>query len=262
MNRERIYELVFLYISNSISDSELSELNEAIVEFSEEVSNIFAEVNTTDFLLSTGGSLEYPSPLLKEKLFSELRNRNNPAHLDVTAHLFTDQTKIKFAYGIAVVMFLVTLIIGYNYSLLNKQSSFQEKRIFELTNEVAQKQSLLDVLVSKSVQLVSMNGLEPSPASYGKIIWSEDRKTAILQISKLPSIQKDKDYQLWAIENGTPVSWGVFSISISGSNAFFKLEEVKTVSKKSINAFAITLEPKGGVPQPTGKMYLLGKANS
>ena len=261
MNRERIYELVFLYISNSINDSELSELNEAIAVYQEEVGNIFTEVNTTDFLLSTSGMLVHPSPKVKEKLFSQLRNLNNPAHSELISPLFSHRIKLNIAYGLAAVLLFVSLIIGYKYILLNKKSISQEQSIVELTNAVAQKQALLDVLVSKNVQLVSMNGLDPSPASYGKIIWSEDRRTAILQISKLPSIQNDKDYQLWAIENGKPVSWGVFSISTSGSNVFFKLEDVKSVNKESMNAFAITLEPKGGVPQPTGKMYLLGKTN-
>jgi hypothetical protein len=261
MNRERIYELVFLYISNSINDSELSELNEAIAINQEEFGNIFAEVNTTDFLLSTSGMLVHPSPKVKEKLVSQLKNRNITAHSELISPLFSHRIKLNFAYGIAAVLLFVSLIIGYNYILLNKKSISQEQRILELTNAVAQKQALLDVLISKNVQLVSMNGLDPSPASYGKIIWSQDKRTAILQISKLPSIQNDKDYQLWAIENGKPVSWGVFSISNSGSNLFFKLEDVKSVNKESMNAFAITLEPKGGVPQPTGKMYLLGKAN-
>ena len=74
----------------------------------------------------------------------------------------------------------------------------------------------------------------------------------------LPTLPSDKDYQLWLIKNNTPVNAGIFSVS-SQDDKFFKIEQMADISEQSANAFAVTMEPKGGMPQPTGDMYLMGK---
>ena len=105
-----------------------------------------------------------------------------------------------------------------------------------------------------------MNGLEVNPDGYGKIIWDPGQRVAILQISNLPAAPSDKDYQLWVIRNQVPVSAGVFSIRQPVEETFFRIEDLVETDKQAINAFAITLEPLGGAPQPTGPMYMLGNA--
>ncbi|MEW6062393.1 MAG: anti-sigma factor, partial [Bacteroidota bacterium] len=55
-----------------------------------------------------------------------------------------------------------------------------------------------------------------------------------------------------------PVSAGVFSVT-NNQEQYFKIVELPIPEHTDkITAFAVTLEPKGGVPQPTGAMYLLG----
>jgi anti-sigma-K factor RskA len=74
----------------------------------------------------------------------------------------------------------------------------------------------------------------------------------------LPAPPAGKAYQLWAIAGGNaPVSAGVFTVDASGTGslAVRPLPGVSTVS-----AFAVTLEPAGGLPAPSGAMYLLGKS--
>jgi anti-sigma-K factor RskA len=71
-------------------------------------------------------------------------------------------------------------------------------------------------------------------------------------------VPADRDYQLWVIRNQTPVSAGVFSIRNDEGELFFRIDNLAETDKTIINAFAITLEPAGGVPQPTGPMYLIG----
>ena len=106
--------------------------------------------------------------------------------------------------------------------------------------------------------LVSMSGLDVNPSGYGKILWDPVRKIAVLHVS-LPPEAADKDYQLWVIRDKKPVDAGVFQVRYSGQDgALYKIDHLVETDKNHINAFAVTLEPKGGVPQPTGKMYLLG----
>jgi anti-sigma-K factor RskA len=72
----------------------------------------------------------------------------------------------------------------------------------------------------------------------------------------LPAAPAGKAYQLWAIAGSdAPVSAGVFSVDASGAGslAVRPLPGVATVS-----AFAVTLEPAGGLPAPSGEIYLHG----
>jgi anti-sigma-K factor RskA len=78
-----------------------------------------------------------------------------------------------------------------------------------------------------------------------------------LQVSRLPALPRNKDYQLWVIKGKTPISAGVFSVSDTTAN-FFRIDGLAVTDPREISAFAVTLEPKGGLPAPTGDMYLAG----
>ena len=75
--------------------------------------------------------------------------------------------------------------------------------------------------------------------------------------SKLPAPPAGKDYQLWVIAGSTPKSAGVFPVDDKGG-AVHVLPEVPDPT--GVNAFAVTLEPAGGLPQPSGPMVLLSCA--
>jgi len=107
-----------------------------------------------------------------------------------------------------------------------------------------------------------MAGQETNPNGYGKIIWDPENERALLQVANLPEPAEDKDYQLWLIKDQqSPVSAGVFSFDQPSTDLFYKIESLNERPSDISNTFAVTLEPKGGAPQPTGSMYLLGQQN-
>ena len=62
---------------------------------------------------------------------------------------------------------------------------------------------------------------------------------------EMPSNDDDHQYQLWALVDGKPVDLGVFDSSENNSG----MKRMKSV--KGAQAFAVTLEPKGGSVNPT-----------
>ena len=65
----------------------------------------------------------------------------------------------------------------------------------------------------------------------------------------------DKSYQLWVVPmDGKPISAGVFNPATSDM-AHWMSKVPEGIAPKM---FAITLEPAGGMPQPTGPMVLVG----
>ena len=91
--------------------------------------------------------------------------------------------------------------------------------------------------------------LEAKDAAYtaSKIIvaWDPYRHQGVVSMQNLPAAPIGKNYQLWVLDPGAeaPVSAGV----VTDSRSF----AVKPVSTTKVG-FAISLEPAGGVPEPTG----------
>ena len=76
---------------------------------------------------------------------------------------------------------------------------------------------------------------------------------AMLITHGLPRAPEGKQYQLWFIVGNNPLPGKAFSIDSSGGTMM--TDQVPEAARRSA-VFAITLEPAGGVPAPTGSIYL------
>lgn len=163
--------------------------------------------------------------------------------------------------GTALAVAAAVIVLGVYVNSLRRTIQEQEIQIATLKAEIVRQQELQALLKSPQVTIVVMNGLEANPQGHGKILWDATRRKALLYVSNLPPPPEDKDYQLWQIVNHQPIGAGVFSVSAEGAG-FVNVEPVGVADLNHVNAFAVTLEPKGGVHYPTGPMYLLGKPGS
>jgi anti-sigma-K factor RskA len=264
MEKERFKELCSHYFIGSIEQEELAELKSALDSNDAELRKIYFNMKRLIEHLPLAVEPVKPPRRIKEKILREIRKEsiNGKYQSEKSYNKFVSILRLNnpgFAFAIVLILFATVATLVYYSSNLTTLIRYQEKQLVQLKDELEKNRELLSVLQSKKIEVVIMNGLDVNPAGYGKIIWDPDRKAAILQISNLPAIAKDKDYQLWVIKDNKPISAGVFSIKEKAKQNFFKIEELIVSNKKEINAFAVTLEPKGGVPQPTGDMYLLGQ---
>ena len=101
--------------------------------------------------------------------------------------------------------------------------------------------------------------LKNSPQALAVAVWNPDKQEGVLKVEKLPALATDQDYQLWVVDPQypNPVDGGVFTVDAQTGEARFQFKSKQPV--KSINAFAVTLERKGGVPKAEGPFVLLGK---
>ncbi|HEX8546709.1 MAG TPA: anti-sigma factor, partial [Cytophagaceae bacterium] len=73
-----------------------------------------------------------------------------------------------------------------------------------------------------------------------------------INVKSLPAAPSDQQYQLWALDNGVPIDAGVFEVTDS-----LQLQKLKTIN--SAQAFAVTLEKRGGSVSPTlSSMVVMG----
>jgi anti-sigma-K factor RskA len=153
---------------------------------------------------------------------------------------------------------LAAVVVGWSVS------STYEKRLDALAREADQlraelnaQQTVIAILRDPATQVVALAGLPPAPGARARVMWHATAG-GVFVATGLPVVPAGKAYQLWAIAGGNaPVSAGVFTVDASGTGSL-AVRPLPGVA--SVNAFAVTLEPAGGLPAPSGAMYLLGKS--
>ena len=131
--------------------------------------------------------------------------------------------------------------------------------VTQLKTTGAEQTALINLLRQPNSGLVTLASLAPAPGASGRVLWDPKAGRGYLWVNALPQEPTDKDYQLWAIIAGKPVSAGVFSVAADGS-AVIPLLDIGP--EPQVATFAITLEPAGGMPQPTGPMVLMGQTGA
>jgi len=140
------------------------------------------------------------------------------------------------------------------------------RRVETLSREVSRAQAeterakqALQILAAPGVQLVSLSGMGPSPGAAGSTYVNPGAHEALFYAFGLPRLPDRKTYQLWFIAAGKPVSAGTFAVDPRG-NASVRVDRV--TDPRQIQAWAVTVEPLGGVRQPTGAMVLKEAASA
>jgi anti-sigma-K factor RskA len=111
-----------------------------------------------------------------------------------------------------------------------------------------------EMLADSNMRAVVMQSMKPGHPMAATVYWNKANGTAYLAMQNLPMPDKDKQYQMWVIQNGKPVSMGVLDSHMLDTPTIAKLP----MEVKDGQAFAISLEKQGGNPTPT-EVYVLGK---
>jgi anti-sigma-K factor RskA len=132
----------------------------------------------------------------------------------------------------------------------------QEERVLTLVRaENAEQARTLALLSEPATRVVTLAGLAPSPRALARVIWNPGAG-GLLVATDLPPAPEGKVYELWAIAGGKPVPAGLFTVDAGGKGSV-RVPALEGVPQ--VDVFAVTLEPAGGVPSPTGQMYLASR---
>jgi len=110
------------------------------------------------------------------------------------------------------------------------------------------------ILTAPDVARVDLAGQPASPNASGRAFWSRSRGL-VFNASNLPPLPAGRTYQLWVVTDQAPVSAGLLTPDAQGS---FSDTFDTPVDIRPPVAVAVTIEPAGGVPAPTGERYLVG----
>lgn len=199
---------------------------------------------------------------VKEKVLAEISS--SPKNNSTEAKIIP-MTTLPYRMGIAASILLLITSMVYNMMTRNNLKS-TEKELAKLKDSEAQMNNTMkaqqDLMLSmndklillsdpatKNIELKGMNSLESKKAM---VRYNPNTHQVYFDARDLQLTDKEKQYQLWAIIDGKPVDIGM--IDIDGENVFQKMKNAHNVQ-----AFAVTIEKKGGSETPTmDTMCLLG----
>jgi hypothetical protein len=151
---------------------------------------------------------------------------------------------------------LLALTCGYlfkhNADLARERDNVARERD-DFSKELAMWRRQIDDIVSPRTRIIAMVGDE-TPQANAKVVWDMNARQWAIYIFDLPTPPSDKDYQLWYVTKNAKISAAVFRTDEQGRSVL-KLT-LPSEALVGLAATAVTLEPRGGSPQPTGKFYL------
>lgn len=190
-------------------------------------------------------------------------SRNSEAKI-IPLNSSAPATKLN-KYLAAAVIFLalgvgsILILMNQQQTSLNQQLNAANSRLDSLNvkNTALQTKLVatnndLSFIKDAETKKVLMNGTDAHAESLATVYWNTTSKKVLLEVNSLSTPPSDKQFQLWAIVNGQPQDMGVFDLN--SATAFLEMNEAFDAQ-----AFAITLEPKGGSLSPSlDQMYVIG----
>ncbi len=165
----------------------------------------------------------------------------------------------KWLAAASVILMACALFWGISnnnkYNKIQQSNRDLKEKLDQHAAELAELKKDASTLQKQGMKLASLQGTQNAPGSFANIYWDTTTKDVYLLINNMPRPATMKQYQLWALISGKPVDLGVIEYSLWQKNLLVKMKNVHKAE-----AFAITLEPKGGSVNPTmDKMYVIGK---
>jgi anti-sigma-K factor RskA len=249
------------YAIGLLNPAEMQEVEETAATNPAIKKQLKEEVETMS-TFSKGYSMQPPAHLREQVLNVALGQNAEQEEAPVKA-ASTNWAKIGMVA--ATVLFLVSTGVNYTqYQSLEEMGealSISQIKMAQLETKnevmVARYENLennYSLLTDPSTTQFVMKGVKGrDPSLRADIFWHSESEMVYLNIQNLPAAPADKVYQLWALKDGKPIDMGVF-------DSLEKLQMQELGSVPGADAFAVTLEPKGGSENPTlEEMYVYGE---
>lgn len=211
-----------------------------------------------------------PNNALRDRILNTLDIKEEKVVDHTTSKVIPISTAspfFKYAFAASVALLLLSL-----YTIVNLKSQLNESnsritalessnqkfssRVNYVEKQLLNTQQTLEVYQNPAeFKMVALKGLPKLPAAKMMVAFNPLKEEVMIDMASLKMPQNDNahQYQLWALVDGKPVDLGVFDMKADNAGM------VKMKSVKNAQAFAVTLEPRGGSVSPTmDQMVVMG----
>jgi len=235
MQERHVDDLVDAYILDALEPDEV-DFVESHLEGCERCRALVAEARVTRDALLMSPPLATPPPALRARVLARIAEEVVATHPSERRPVPTQQPQSP-ASDSAFQRFMRSVLGGGD-------------------REERQAEKLLHELLSDPQSIVwKVGGTERAPGASGKLVGSPDLREAVLVVSGLDEPPQGHEYQVWFLRGGTPVPNSLFRVDRHG-----RATPIVRVSAPlpDFDTVAITPEPFGGSPGPTGPIVMAG----
>jgi anti-sigma-K factor RskA len=154
---------------------------------------------------------------------------------------------------------LALALVSFALSLQNRRIAAeldrQHKAAEALIRDREEIEKLVGVLAAPDTVTVKLAGTGDAANANGVVKFNA-RAGVVLYAADLPKLPPDKSYQMWLVPtSGAPISAGLLG---PGGHPWGRMWAGEVPANTQAKAFAVTIEPVGGMARPTGPKVLLG----
>jgi anti-sigma-K factor RskA len=275
MTWKKIKAIAPLYVIGALDEKTAHDVEAALHSATPEQQRVFARWRDVAVLLPQALPLQTPPDYLRERLLNRIAEETRQTPIEIAVEESTlketaerDEKKVlpfvqtrraesKTARWLliaatALLAFTSTYLFTQRAKLARERDNLSRERN-SLAEELAAWRRQVDDIVSPRTKVIAMIGDE-TPQANAKVLWDTMAQQWVIYIFDLPAPPSDKDYQLWYVTKNVKISAAVFRTDEQGRTVL-KLT-LPPDALAGLAATAVTLEPRGGSPQPTGKFYL------
>ncbi len=222
-----------------------------------EVKSELIEIESALLSYAISNAIE-PSEGLRNKVLNSLEKAEAEVRaLPATSSKALKFYKYAFAASLALLFISVILLINLNNKLNDSYTQIAvlqtgnqrfSNQVNYIDEELRDTRNALHFYQNQTAyKLVTLKGSDKAPEASMLVAFNPEEEEVMIDLSslKMPSNDKEHQYQLWAMVDGKPVDLGVFD-SEGDSTGMKKMKSVKNAQ-----AFAVTLELRGGSANPT-----------
>lgn len=256
----RIEELLPFYVLDALNDEE-RELVESYLADHPEARELMNDLHSGASALPYGIAPVEPPRQVKESLMARV-NADAAARVHSAVQIPPQPSRRAswfeslfqvFSLGAAVAAIIWVIVLNMQVSRLQSEIAGLHNTLAAQSNSLEQIIANLPKSPPSNVITVSVKGTDVQPHAHGQLIADPKEQSAVLVISGLPKLEANKTYQVWLIEGNKPVSAGLLTVDENGQGVVIVTSE-EAIS--SFKALAISIEPEGGSPQPTGDIVV------
>jgi Anti-sigma-K factor rskA/Putative zinc-finger len=263
MTHEEWQELTALYVLDAL-DSETAAQVRAHLQTCPECRTEMASLQPIAMGLLQAAPVRQPPADLRRRVIAAATASHalQPGAVQRPAR-WTRSERFATAAALLLAAAGVVLFVRVEWQLAHTNAALERARVEAIQaqteardarNQLAQASASLTILTSPDVMQVDLKGQVPAPSAAARAYWSRSRGL-VFNASHLPPAPRQKGYQLWVVTAQAPISVGMLRVNAAGDVAmtFHTPPDIPPPV-----AIAVTVEPEGGVPAPTGDKYLVG----
>jgi len=275
MKWNKIKEIAPLYVIGALDEKTAQEFEASLHSATTEQQRVVARWREVVAMLPHALPLQTPPDYLRERLLNRIVEGTQQTPIEIAVEESTlkemaerdekkvlpfVQTRRAESRTARWILIAATALLAFTSAYFFKQNAklardndYLSRERDSLSEELAASRRQVDDIVSPRTRIIAMVGDE-TPQANAKVVWDTKAQRWAIHIFDLPAPPSDKDYQLWYVTQNAKISAAVFRTDEQGQSVL-KLT-LPPEALVGLAATAVTLEPRGGSPQPTGKFYL------